>query len=174
MNELGIDQLARECIVSLVELVKQANHTAGENRGLIAEHKRLWEKITGALDSDTLLLQYAVLTDKEISFFDPQEAYLAGCEAKLDGVAKEEAYVAHIEAIKKENEYNDTRVALNSLFEQILHLLLTETLREDMYRLDVLHNMIYGAVKRKLYLFFNLGFDCCIVEPREMGLMKNA
>lgn len=172
MEELVISEAAQKCISALAELIKQENRIAGEVRDLVEEHKRLWQKIQEELGSDVMLLEYAALTDTEIAFFDPNKAYLVGRLAKLDGVAKEAAYVMHIEDIKKEEEYNETRVALNSLFERILQLLHTEIRKDDMYRLDVLHNMIYGAIKRKLYIFFNLGFDCCIVEPEEIGLVN--
>lgn len=172
MEELVVSETAGRCIANLAELIKQENRSVGEARDLVEEHKRLWRKIREVLGSDVMLLEYAAFTDTEISFFDPNKAYLAGRLAKLDSVAKEEAYVMHIEDIKKGETYNEARVALNSLFERILQLLHTEIRKDDMYRLDVLHNMIYGAIKRKLYIFFNLGFDCCIVEPEEIGLVN--
>ncbi len=132
MEELVVSETAGRCIANLAELIKQENRSVGEARDLVEEHQRLWRKIREVLGSDVMLLEYAAFTDTEISFFDLNKAYLAGRLAKLDSVAKEEAYVMHIEDIKKGETYNEARVALNSVFERILPLLHTEILKDDM------------------------------------------
>ena len=180
MEDITIDEQAEEIIARVSDHLKTTTKKEANKRGLLAEYQALYKKLSdrlkvAALEGDSILLSYCSFTDAEISFFKPRDAYLAGCKAKLNGDCDVElAYAEYLRTIEENPAYREAQAQLNGNFDRIIDALGTDYLKDDMYRLDLLWNLFTGYNKRKLHVFFYLGYECYLVDAIEMGLKKES
>lgn len=180
MEDITLDKQEEEIIARVSDHINTTTREEANRRRLFAEHQELYRKLCqelkdATLEGDIILLSYFALTETELSFFQPREAYLAGRKAKLDGDCDVElAYAQYLRTIEENPAYRNAQFEANNNFTRIINALRTDRLRDDMFRFDTLNNMFAGYNKRKLHVFFYLGYECCIIDAWEMGLEKNA
>ncbi len=174
LSEVFLDRTTRQCINGVIELLAQENRAECEARGLPQEYERLFHRIEKVLDDPlgkSLLKQYEAMLEEEILFFDPYETYQAGKNLKLDGETdKKEAYQWYASKLRNSEEYQTINKERNQVFGRIIDQLIINELQDDMYRLNRLHTILYAVNKRKLHLFFELGFECCFTYPEDIRL----
>ena len=87
---------------------------------------------------------------------------MAGRDAKLNGEMKKDiAYQRYIEKIKQDKEYLNTKDLQNTIFNELLESLPLDSLRDKLYAVDQLYKKLYAPFEKNLWIFFNLGYDCC-------------
>lgn len=171
-----IDPIAKQCIDSITELLSIENRREINNQGLYKKYEKIYKQIQQELGDFlgiSLLKRYEALMEEEILFFDPYETYLAGRELKLDGeIDRNEAYDWYVFQIRKSEEYRQLNKERNEIFGKIMDLLVTEEMKDEMYKLCKLHSVIYATNKRKLRVFFDLGFESCFIYPDDISLWE--
>ena len=57
--------------------------------------------------------------------------------------------------------FQDFKKGQELVFKDLLHSLETEYLQNRLIKLDQLHKRLYAPFEKNLWIFFNLGYDCC-------------
>ena len=173
---ITMDPITKQCIDSVIELLAWENRREGESQGLYKKYEKIYKQIQQELGDFlrvSLLKRYEALMEDEILFFDPYEAYLAGRELKLDGETdRNAAYEWYALQIRKSEEYRKINEERNEIFGRIMDLLVLEELQDKMYKLGKLYSALYATNKRKLQIFFDLGFECCFTYPEDLTLFE--
>ncbi len=162
---INLSPTTTECIDYLMRLLTEENQKENENLGvydLYNAHCALLEQAFISEEQKTFWENLKKFQEQEASFFNPHKAYVAGREAKLDGETdKNIAYKFYIEKIKKDEEYLNTKNLQNEIFNELLDSLNLEALRDKLYAVDQLYKRLYAPIEKNLWIFFNLGYDCC-------------
>lgn len=156
---------AKECIKHLMELIIEENTQENKYLGSFDLYEAYCRQLEKALNSEmavALWQGYHHLHTEEADFFDPELAYIAGREAKLDGeMDKSIAYKFYVADIKNSERYQEFKKGQELIFKDLLHSLETEYLRDRLCKLDQLYKRLYAPFEKYLWIFFNLGYDCC-------------
>lgn len=120
-------------------------------------------KAMGDLPGARLLKEYELLLMKENEFYDPYGAYLAGRQSReLVCFGKDESYGYYLKEIRESTDYQSIIAESSQLFDRIMGILKTEELQLAFIELIQLHANIYGILRKKMKIFFELGFDSAI------------
>lgn len=162
---LNLSPTTKECIECLMKLITEENQKENENRGsyeLYNAHCALLEQAFFSEEQKTFWENYKKFQEQEASFFDPFKAYVSGREAKLNGEMKKDiAYQRYLEKIKSDKEYKNTKDLQNDIFNELLEDLPLDSLQDKLYAVDRLYKQLYAPFEKNLWIFFNLGYDCC-------------
>ena len=162
---INLSPTTQECIHCLMKLIIEENQKENENRGsyeLYNTHCNILEQAFFSEEQKTGWENYKMFLEQEASFFDPHKAYVAGSDAKLNGEMKKDiAYQRYIEKIKQDKEYLNTKDLQNTIFNELLESLPLDSLRDKLYAVDQLYKKLYAPFEKNLWIFFNLGYDCC-------------
>ncbi len=156
---------AKACLDRLMALVREENHQ--ENIQLCSYDiyntycSQLEKALTGDMEI-ALWKTYKNMQNEEADFFDPQLAYIAGREAKLDGeMDKNIAYKFYISNIKSSERYQEFKKGQESIFKDLMQSLPSEYFQNRLFKVDQLYKRLYAPFEKNLWIFFNLGYDCC-------------
>ena len=162
---LDLSPTARECIDRLMDLVLEENKKENEHRGSCELYEAYCSQLEKAFVSEeqvSLWESYQKFRAQEAAFFDPPKAYVAGREAKLDGeTEKSIAYRFYLKKIKNDESYRNFKAMQNDIFSELLDSLRLDSLRDKLYKVDQLYKGLYAPFEKYLWIFFNLGYDCC-------------
>lgn len=162
---LELSPTTRECIDRLMDLVIEENKKENEHRGSYELYDAYCSQLEKAFISEeqvSLWESYQKFRVQETRFFDPPKAYVAGREAKLDGeTEKSIAYRFYLEKIKNDESYKNLKDLQNNIFSELLDSLKLDVLRDKLYQVDQLYKRLYAPFEKNLWIFFNLGYDCC-------------
>ena len=162
---LDLSPTAKECIDSLKKLIIEENKKENEHRGSYELYNAYCCQLEKAFISEnqkTFWTNYQKSRLQETDYFDPSKAYVAGRDAKLNGEMKKDiAYQRYIEKIKQDKEYLNTKDLQNTIFNELLESLPLDSLRDKLYAVDQLYKKLYAPFEKNLWIFFNLGYDCC-------------
>ena len=160
-----LNPTAKKCLDCLMALVKEENHQENEQLCSYDIYNTYCSQLEKALTGDmavALWKTYKNMQNEEADFFDPQLAYIAGREAKLDGeMDKGIAYKFYLSDIKSSERYQEFKKGQESIFKDLLQSLETEYLRDRLCKVDQLYKRLYAIFEKNLWIFFNLGYDCC-------------
>ncbi len=157
-------------IESLADDVVWRNLIEANEYGLDLQYDTLFEQIKRALGDVPgirLLRRYEKLLDDDVLFYNPYDAYLAGREygitLRFDNlIPRDKLYQCYIKRIRETPEYKKTIGEQQVLFEQIMDLLkVNEDWQMTFISWGQLHSDIYGIMKKKLRIFFDLGYEGC-------------
>ena len=156
---------AKDCLDRLMELVIEENRQENEQLCSYDLYDTYCAQVQKALNSQIAVIlweNYKNLQNEETDFFDPKLAYIAGRDAKLDGeMDKNIAYKFYLSDIKNSQRFQDFKKGQELVFKDLLHSLETEYLQNRLIKLDQLHKRLYAPFEKNLWIFFNLGYDCC-------------
>ena len=162
----NLSPAAKECIECLIKLVIEENQQENDHLGSYDLYNTYCSQLEKALNSEMAAIlweNYKHLREEEADFFDPAKAYVAGRDAKLDGeMDKNIAYKFYISDIKNGEEYQNFKKGQEVIFQDLLHVLASEYLQDRLFKLDQLYKRLYAPVEKYLWIFFNLGYDCCL------------
>ena len=165
LAHMKLSDTAKKCIDHLKELIMEENHQENERLCSYDLYATYCKQLEKAIPNDTetaLWRTYRNMQKEEADFFDPHEAYLAGREAKLDGeMDKNISYKFYISDIKNSERYRQFKKNQEFIFTDLLHALETEYHRERLFKIDQLYKRLYAPFEKNLWIFFNLGYDCC-------------
>lgn len=152
----------------LAQCMVEENRTYIESGYIQAQYNRIFHQLVkamGDLPNARLLKEYEALLIKEDNFFDPYEAYLAGGKyRRLLVISNKEAYGYYLSDIRKKDEYQNAKRDSEQLFYRIMSVLKTEELRSSFIELTQLYGNVHGILRKKIKVFFDLGFDGAITD----------
>ena len=161
LANIKLSSTAKECIDRLKELIMEENEHLGSYDLYDTYCKQLEKALTDEMRV-VLWQSYQNMRVEEADFFDPHEAYIAGREAKLDGEMNTDiAYKFYQEKIKSSERYQEFKRGQELIFTDLHHCLETEYLQDRLAKVDQLYKRLYAPFEKNLWIFFNLGYDCC-------------
>lgn len=162
---IDLSPTTRECIDCLMKLIIEENRKENEHRGSYDLYKAYCNQLESAFISKEqveLWEKYKQFRAQETDYFDPPKAYIAGRDAKLDGeTEKNIAYRFYLEKIKTDTSYTNFKTMQNEFFDQLLASLKVDFLRDKLCAIDQMYKRLYAPFEKNLWIFFNLGYDCC-------------
>ncbi len=165
-DAIMLSPTAKECVQRLMDLIIEENRHENDHLGAYDLYDAYCAKLVKELTSEmevVLWENYQNLRNEEAGFFDPHKAYAAGREAKLDGeMDKNIAYKFYLEKIKSDERYRQIKEVQNSVFDDLLQSLSSDSLRDKLYKVDQLYKRLYSPFEKYLWIFFHLGYDCCL------------
>ena len=165
LTNIELDDTAKACIDCLKELIMKENREENAHLGTYDLYETYCSQIEKALFDGmgkALWQSYQNMRTEESDFFDPYEAYLAGREAKLDGEMNTDiAYKFYLEKIKNSERYQKFKKGEEVIFKDLSHYLASDYLRDRLSKVDQLYKRLYAPFEKNLWIFFNLGYDCC-------------
>lgn len=158
-----------------INLVVWENIIVVDRLGKYTEYKKSFRLIADALGDVPgvkLLKRFEAIMNRQVRFYDPYRAFFDGHEhKKAIMIGQEEGFSAHLSAIENAPEYLANEKAYQEQFDKLMELLKTEEWRLALCRLTQLHGDIYGIIKKKLQMFYDMGFESAITIE-EHGFMK--
>ena len=165
LAHMKLSNTAKECIDHLKELIMEENREENAHLGSYDLYETYCSQIVKALFDGmgkALWQSYQNMRTEEADFFDPYEAYLAGREAKLDGEMNTDiAYKFYLEKIKSSERYGKLKKGQEVIFKDLQQYLASDYLRDRLSKVDQLYKRLYAPFEKNLWIFFNLGYDCC-------------
>ena len=165
LANMKLSDTAKASIDHLKELIMEENKLENKHLGSYDLYDTYCRQLQKALTDEmgvVLWQSYQNMRVEEADFFDPHEAYIAGREAKLDGeMDKNISYKFYISDIKNNERYQEFKKSQEFIFTDLLHALETEYHRERLFKIDQLYKRLYAPFEKNLWIFFNLGYDCC-------------
>ncbi len=148
-----------------MELIIEENRQENQYLGSFDLYETYCRQLEQSFTSEMAVVlwkSYHHLHVEETDFFDPELAYIAGREAKLDGeMDKSIAYKFYISNIKSSERYQEFKKGQELIFKDLLHSLGTEYLQDRLCKVDQIYKRLYAPFEKNLWIFFNLGYDCC-------------
>ena len=162
---LELSPVTRECIDRLMDLILEENKKENDHLGSYDLYNAYCSQLEKAFISEeqkSLWQNYKNCHAQEADYFAPPKAYVAGRDAKLDGeMDKSIAYRFYLEKIKNDESYQNLKELQNAIFNDLIHSLKLDSLQDKLSKVDQLYKRLYAPFEKYLWIFFNLGYDCC-------------